>query len=136
MHRFVRDPASEGQSRLDGDAIESDGQIGPGETVPVHIARDRGLSSKRVIDLLPVDFLSVRDRGEGGRNDRSHEPKFDAHLVILLVWTGVGRRRFRRQNVCPYSHRAQCNGEAFADLLRMARGRIAVSPWEFRSLPK
>jgi hypothetical protein len=51
----------------------------------MHIARDRGLSSKRVIDLLPVDFLRSRGRRERGRKDRSHKPKFDTHLAILRV---------------------------------------------------
>ena len=85
VHGLERNPASECQSRLDGDAIEGNGQIGTGETIAVHIARDRGLPSKRVIDLLPVDFLSGRDRRERGRKDRGHKPKFDTHLSVLRV---------------------------------------------------
>src|SRR5262249_16105384 len=59
VRRLECRPSAKRQRGFYSHTIEGDRKIGARKTIAMYIARHRGLSTKGVIDFLPVDFLRV-----------------------------------------------------------------------------
>jgi len=57
------------QCRFDGHAVERHGEISARKAISAHVTRPSRFSAKRVVDLLPVDFLGMRRSDEWFREN-------------------------------------------------------------------
>src|SRR4029450_3903664 len=97
MRRFERHPTAKGQCRFDGDAVERYGEVSAGKTITVNVTRDGGLSAKRRINLLPINFLSWRGPRHDGTNEQEWNNCTHINLLAELI---VRLRPTSRRNFC------------------------------------
>src|SRR4029077_19738737 len=76
MDRFECRPATERECRPYGYAVQRYAQISPRKAVSMNVAGYSRRTSKRIIDFLPISFLS---RGPTAHNDGSGQNKNTSH---------------------------------------------------------
>ena len=85
MRRLECHPAAERERRLDGDAVERDGEIAARKAVAMNVGGDRGRAAERGVDLLPIDRLRARRQGEAREHERYRQGCECTHLATSMM---------------------------------------------------